>query len=572
MRKTLPIENTAQGYLELLRDRGIKYFFGNGGTDFASLVDGFAKFAEEGKTYPQPITVPHEFPAVSMAHGYYMITGEPQVVMVHVIVGTANASGAIMNAARANIPILFTAGRTPITEAGFLGARDVRIHWAQESFDQGSLVREFVKWDYELRNFAQLETVVDRALAIAMAEPRGPVYLTFPREVLAEPHSEMTIHTTQRQRAYGTLYPDPAQVQEVARLFAQAEYPLIITAGAGRNPQAVEALVAFAESFALPVVEGMSHTHMNFPTNHPLHLGFNPTPFLKEADVVLVIDSDVPWFPGVVTPKETAHLIHLRPDPLYSRYPIRGYPVDIALAADPEVTLRCLTEEMVQYQGKAKRKIAKRLAALKKEHERQRQAWRAQAKTAKGEKPIDMAWLSACINQIKDEETILVNEYDLMSTQVDLTVPGSFFGASPASGLGWGVGAALGAKLAAPEKTVIATVGDGSYLFSVPTSCHFVSQAYRLPILVVIFNNQCWGAVRRATQSVHPQGWAVKTNHFPLSELSPTPAFELICQANGGYGERVEEPTEVLPALQRALTVVREEQRQAVLNVICKHP
>lgn len=572
MRKTLPIENTAQGYLELLRDRGIKYFFGNGGTDFASLVDGFAKFAEEGKTSPQPITVPHEFPAVSMAHGYYMITGEPQVVMVHVIVGTANASGAIMNAARANIPILFTAGRTPITEAGFLGARDVRIHWAQESFDQGSLVREFVKWDYELRNFAQLETVVDRALAIAMAEPRGPVYLTFPREVLAEPHSEITIHTTQRQRAYGTLYPDPAQVQEVARLFAQAEYPLIITAGAGRNPQAVEALVAFAESFALPVVEGMSHTHMNFPTNHPLHLGFNPTPFLKEADVVLVIDSDVPWFPGVVTPKETARLIHLRPDPLYSRYPIRGYPVDIALAADPEVTLRCLTEEMGQYQGKAKRKIAKRLAALKKEHERQRQAWRAQAETAKGEKPIDMAWLSACINQIKDEETILVNEYDLMSTQVDLTVPGSFFGASPASGLGWGVGAALGAKLAAPEKTVIATVGDGSYLFSVPTSCHFVSQAYRLPILVVIFNNQCWGAVRRATQSVHPQGWAVKTNHFPLSELSPTPAFELICQANGGYGERVEEPAEVLPALQRALTVVREEQRQAVLNVICKHP
>ena len=157
MRKTIPIENTAQGYLELLRDRGVKYFFGNGGTDFASLIDAFAKFSEEGKSEPRPITVPHEFVAVSMAHGYYMISGEPQVVMVHVIVGTANASGGIMNAARANVPVIFSAGRTPITEAGFVGSRDVYIHWAQESFDQGSLVREFVKWDFELKRFSQLE-------------------------------------------------------------------------------------------------------------------------------------------------------------------------------------------------------------------------------------------------------------------------------------------------------------------------------------------------------------------------------------------------------------------------------
>jgi acetolactate synthase-1/2/3 large subunit len=183
-----------------------------------------------------------------------------------------------------------------------------------------------------------------------------------------------------------------------------------------------------------------------------------------------------------------------------------------------------------------------------------------------------MIWLSACINQVKDAETILVNDYDLLWTQVDLDIPGSLFGSSPASGLGWGVGAALGAKLAAPEKTVIATVGDGSYLFSAPTACHFVSRAYTLPILVVIFNNQCWNAVRRATQGLHPQGWAVKTNHFPLTELSPSPAYEMICEANGGYGERVENPEEVVPALQRALRVVREERRQAVLNIICKHP
>jgi acetolactate synthase-1/2/3 large subunit len=571
MRKTIPIENAAQGYLELLRDRGVKYFFGNGGTDFASLIDAFVKFSEEGKSEPRPITVPHEFVAVSMAHGYYMISGEPQVVMVHVIVGTANASGGIMNAARANVPIIFSAGRTPITEAGFVGSRDVYIHWAQESFDQGSLVREFVKWDYELKRFSQLESVVDRALAIAMAEPRGPVYLTFPREVLAEEHSEIAITTGGRQRSGGMLHPDPAQIEEVARLFARAEHPLIITAGVGKNPQAVEALVAFAESFAIPVVVGMHNMYMNFPTTHPLHLGFDPASYLKKADVVLVIDSDVPWFPTVIRPKETARVIQLRPDPLYSRYPYRGYPTDIALAADPATALRMLTQEKARHKGGAKEMISQRFEMLRKEHERQRHAWREQAQAVKDDKPIDPIWLSACVNQVKDGETILINEYDLVTSQVDLEMPGSLFASSPASCLGWGVGAALGAKLAAPEKTVIATVGDGSYLFSVPTSCHFVSRAYDLPILVIIFNNQCWNAVRRATKTLHPQGWAVKANRFPLSELSPPPAYEMICEANGGYGERVENPGDMLPALQRALRVVREEGRQALLNVICKH-
>ena len=572
MQKTISIENTAQGYLELLRERGIKYFFGNAGTDFASLVDAFAKFAVEGKQYPRPITVPHEFVAVSMAHGYYMVTGEPQVVMVHVIVGTANASGAIINAARAQVPIIFSAGRTPVTEAGFTGSRNVLIHWAQESFDQASLVREFVKWDYELRNFAQLETVVDRALAIATSEPGGPVYLTLPREVLAESHEELTINTVPRQQSHRVTVPEVAQVKEVAKLIAEATNPLIITSSVGRDPQAVEALVAFAESFAIPVVVGVGKTHMNFPTSHPLHLGFDSTPYLKEADVVLVIETDVPWLPTVVSPKETACVIQLGHEPLYNRYPIRGHAADIALAAQPRATLHLLTEEILPYQEQAAQKIANRFETVRAEHKQQREAWDAEAEAVKEDKPIDAAWLSACINQVLDAETIVVNEYDLVPTQVNLTVPGSFFGPSPAAGLGWGIGAALGAKLAAPEKTVIATVGDGSYLFNVPTSCHFVSQAYNLPILVVVFNNQCWGAVRGAAASVHPEGWAVKTNHFPLSELSPTPSYEMICQANGGYGERVEEPNEVLPAIKRALHAVKEEERQAVLNVICKHP
>src|SRR4029453_3242986 len=186
MLKKVAVESAAEAYLELLAARGVEYFFANAGTDFAPLIEAFSKRQAEGKTLPRPMTVPHEITAIGMAHGYAAVTGRPQVVMVHVIVGTANALGGIINAARAHAPILVTAGRTPITEDKLPGARNRHIHWAQESFDQGAMVREFVKWDYELRLGAQVETVVDRALSIARSEPQGPVYLTLPREVLSE--------------------------------------------------------------------------------------------------------------------------------------------------------------------------------------------------------------------------------------------------------------------------------------------------------------------------------------------------------------------------------------------------
>src|SRR6058998_2827768 len=157
MRKRVAVETTAEAYLELLAARGVDYFFGNAGTDFAPIIEAYTRRRARGQLLPRPVTVPHEVPAVAMAHGYAMVTGRPQAVMVHVIVGTANALAGIINAARVGVPMLFTAGRNPITEAGMPGARNRPIHWAQESFDQAGLAREFVKWDYELRNFLQLE-------------------------------------------------------------------------------------------------------------------------------------------------------------------------------------------------------------------------------------------------------------------------------------------------------------------------------------------------------------------------------------------------------------------------------
>src|SRR5437868_4172488 len=197
-RKELKTDSVAEAYLALLADRGIEYLFANAGTDFAPIVEAYAKAAHSGLAAPKPLLATHENLAFSMAHGYAAASGKVPAVMVHVSVGTANALCGVLNASRANVPILFTAGRSPLTEEGLAGARDTYIHWAQEMFDQAGMLREAVKWDYELRNGAQLETVVDRALTLATSPPEGPVYLSLPREVLAE-------------KLFGFTYESPAR-------------------------------------------------------------------------------------------------------------------------------------------------------------------------------------------------------------------------------------------------------------------------------------------------------------------------------------------------------------------------
>ncbi len=568
--KTVKVETTAQAYLELLRERGIDYFFANAGTDFAPLIDAFARFEDQGKHSPKPIIVPHENAAVAMAHGYYLVTGKPQVVMVHVNVGTSNALNGIINAARDNVPILFTAGRTPLTEEGPPGTRDIYIHWAQEAFDQAGMVREYVKWDYELRNFTQLEAVVDRALEIAMDPPRGPVYLTLPREVLAEPQEAFTMSSPPRRHLGGPLYPAPESIEAAAEILGTAQHPLIITSSVGRAPDAVAHLVHLAESFAIPVVE-CNHRYMCFPMDHPMHVGFNPKPFLDTADAVLVVDSDVPWYPSVKKPPISCRVIHMDIQPSYSRYPIRSFPSDVTIRSDPAVALPMLTQALARYTKLPREHITARFEKTRAIHQQQRARWREKLERARDDSLLDAVWVSHCINEIKDDETIIVNEYDLALAQVEFTTPGTFFGTTAAGGLGWGLGASLGIKLGAPDKLVIAALGDGSYMFGNPTPCHFVSQALGLPTLSVIFNNGVWNEVRSATRRMYPEGWAVKADNFPLTKLEPSPDYEILVTACGGYGERVEKASDVQPALQRALRTLREEGRQVVLNMICKN-
>lgn len=569
MAKTTLLNATvADAYLALLADRGVDYFFANAGTDFAPIVEAMAKAQSLETRIPEPVTCPHENTAMHMAIGYYLVTGKPQAVMVHVNVGTANGMNGFLNAARGNIPVLFTAGRTPTNEEGLAGHRSLDIHWTQEMFDQASMVREAAKWDYELRNGKQTETIVDRALSVAKSEPTGPVYLSLPREVLAEQMDEFTYESPGRQHAPAPPYPNAAAADEAAALLAGAENPLIITNWAGRNPRVWGPLGDLAERYAIPVVQ-YRNRYMSLPTDHPMNLGYELNPLLGQADVILVIDVAVPWLPATDKVREDAKVIHMGADPLHSYVPLRGHPCDIALACGTDVGLTALNEALSAHEGRVKANIDKRRKSLTEMWRKQRDGWAKRLDDVKDNKPLHPVWVTHCINQLKGDDTIVVKESALASTHIDITQPGTLLNAGAASGLGHGLGVALGAKLAARDRLVIGTHGDGSYMFGNPIASHYVGAEQKLPILTVIFNNQRWQAVRRATVGLNPEGYAAQSTHQPITMLDSIDKYEKAVEVADGYGQRVEDPADLMPALERGLKAVEVEQRQAVINVIC---
>lgn len=573
---TIPVSTGAEAFLEQVRALGVvRYLFANTGTDHGPIIEALAKGGGEDPRGIRPIVVPHEMAAVSMAHGYYNVTHKPQMVLVHTLPGTANALGGILNANSSNVPLFLVAGRTPITEGELRGGKSQNIHWRQESRDQGNVVREFVKWDYEVRTNQNLAAVVSRAYKIAMSEPRGPVYITLPREWLCEALESTQLPSGPLEPATKTQA-DQASLEKTAELLIAAESPLIATKYLGRNSEAVGYLVELAELLSIPVVQQLNH--VNFPTDHPLYVGSQTTKYSKDADLLFFIDIDVPWEPPSRSfLRDDVKIIHLERDPLFTAIPGWGFPADLPLTGCSEVTLPALNsiiKAKLAAGAGSKSRLEGRRKRIESEHAAMIRETDASIEAARKQKPINPIWLSKCIGDVMDDKTIVANEAitSKFAEVITLNRPGSLFSTPLAGHLGWGLGAAIGMKLGAPEATVIAAEGDGSYMFGAPTACHFTAQKYGIPFLTVVYNNQAWNATVNAARGLYPDGVAAKTRNFPGTDLSPSPQFELTAQACGAYAERVEEPDEVPRALERALKAVKQERRQALLNVICKNP
>jgi acetolactate synthase-1/2/3 large subunit len=566
MKAPAKASSVAAAYLTLLASRNVDYLFGNAGTDFAPLIEAYAGLGRNDLPVPVPILASHENLAVTMAHGYGMVSRRIPAVMVHVSVGTANLICGAMNAARENVAILLTAGRTPITEEGRLGSRDGYIHWAQEMYDQAAMLREIVKWDYELRSADQLETVVDRALAIAASEPRGPVYLSLPREVLAG-DGPPRMSKTARMRPAPVYAPEPDALKAAAKLLTAAKKPMIVTCNAGRDPSGFAALSEFAQRHAIPVIQHKPR-YLSLPSSHDMNLGYEPGRLVEEADVILALEADVPWMPVQARPREASRIIQAGLDPLHSEIPIRGFASDLTVAGDAALILRALSNQMEGKVSKSALSARQNWAGAHRARmleERQEQLGASQTSS-----PLHPAWVSHCISEAKDRDAIVINEYTLMLDHCSFEKPDCYFGSSAASGLGWGAGAALGAKLAAPDREVIAVLGDGAYLFANPVAFHHAAALHELPVLFVVMNNSMWGAVHRFTNAMYPRGEASRRNDPAFTRLDKLPAFEKVCAAADGYSERVERAGELPAALQRALAIIRNERRHALLNVICQ--
>jgi len=572
--QVVSVSQGADVYVESLNANDVKYLFINSGTDTFPIQESLAKYMSQGRHVPQVILCLDEAVAMSAAHGYFMVSRKPQVLLVHVDAGTMQVGGALHNAQRGRAGMVFCAGRAPYTFAGELpGGKSLNIHWLQEQLDQGSAVRMFTKWDYEIRRPETIQQVMQRAFQIAASEPAGPVYVSLPREVLMAPVETARMPAPGRHAPVILPYPKPEALVAAAYILAHAKRPMIITSQAGRHPQTVPHLVELAEVLGAPVVS--DRVTMSFPTSHSLFAGHSAPEYLQEADALLLVDSDVPWIPALQKPRADAQIICIDQDPLKASMPLHFFPADLLIQASSVEAVPGLSFEIRRRMGVGEVKAAAERGAAIEDASRRRQAELDRAALAVSNKtPIEPEWLAYSIGQLIGVDDIVLDETvtnsDLVSRYVRRSRPQTMF-ASGGSSLGWALGAAIGGKLAAPDRRVVALVGDGAFVYGCPTAAYWATDKYHLPFLTVIFNNQTHFATKRAMLSAYPQSVSQQTNNFVGLEIFPSPEYALTAQACRAYGEKVEDPSQLQPALRRGLERVDAGQA-AVIDVRLRRP
>jgi acetolactate synthase I/II/III large subunit len=564
---------TSHALLEAMREAGVRYLFANLGSDHTGIVETYAQARRDGcaDALPELVICPHEFVALSAAQGYTQVSGEAQAVLVHVECGTQNLGGAVHNAARGRVPVLILAGLSPLTQEGELpGSRNEFIHWLQDTADQAGIVRGYVKYAHEVRSGRNAKQLVHRALQIARSEPPGPAYLVAAREVMEE-----TIPAQPDQRQWWSpvapMALAPQVADEIAAALTEASAPLVVTSYLGRDTSAVAALTELCELAAVGVIESVP-MRMNFPADHPLHLGYQwnttgQSPVLAGADVVLVAGCDVPWIPTTNRPAPGARIYVVDADPIKEQMPLWHVPAARYARADLATALRQVSARVRERGGLAEGEVARRAERLAAVHRAQRAEWAARERLP-GDGTITPEYLVACVRDAIGPDTLVLTEaitnYQVVCEHLQPSRPGSLLG-SGGSSLGWSGGAAVGAKLASPASTVVSLVGDGSYLFGLPASAQWMARRYGAPSLTVIFDNQGWAAPQLSALSVHPSGAAAEMG--PGSGFRPEADLPGVAAAAGGaYAVTVSQAVKLPVALTLALNQVHRG-RSAVISV-----
>jgi acetolactate synthase I/II/III large subunit len=555
------IRSTANFFLEGLVEVGIEYLFCNFGTDHAPIIEELAGRRKRGEPVPKTIRCAHENTAAHMAAGYAAVTGRGQGVLVHVDVGTANTANAMHNLFRSRIPVLLMAGKAPFTTSKELtGSRDTYVHFIQEPFDQGSLVRPYMKWEWTLPSGIVVKEALRRAHSIMHSEPQGPVYLMMPRETLTQEWSTADIRPYAAEQ-FGPAVPSVADAEHIAKLAQQllsAQSPILITAYGGRNPNTSREINALAEFAGIAVYEACLVN--NISHDSPCFMGYNPDLEVSAADVGLLVDVDVPWFPRDTEANARAYWAHIDIDVLKTASPMWTFPSNVRLQGDSARILAQVLEQLRRITTQKFREgVAARLEKFK-ALRTERILHAAKLAADKGmQNAINPHYLFAELGKLAVPTDLIFDEAisnaGPLALQVPRPVPGTMMRAAGA-GLGASGGMALGAKLAARDRMMVQVVGDGSFYFNNPSSVYAASQQYRLPILSIVLDNSGWGAVKDATLKVYADGEAKDTGEYE-AVLCPDVAFGKIAEAFGAYAEKLSDPNDVPAALKRCFDQVR---------------
>ena len=556
---------SGEAFIDLLNAHGVDKVFLNPGFEFIDVLSSVASACVDGRKSPRLVLCLDESVTAAAAYGNYMVTGKPQVVMVHSELGSLQLGGNLINLQWGRIPVLILAAHQ--------GANTPRLLWNGAPFDQGSIVRNSVKYDRCLNGDEDMHEVFTEAFRIACTEPTGPVYLSFPMQYLyreiEKPESLPVAAETEPLPAA-----DMDMLDKMADILLEAKNPMLVSGNAGRYPQNVAALTSLAETLSASVLTGYSW--MNFPSNHPLCLGIEQIggsvrmdAGYDEADVILAIDYAMPYVGSAPPPMEDARILHIDIDPLTQGRLLWGRGADIFMKADAREAIPALERLLKNKitEGK-KAELDERFSQIAARNEDTRRGWYSTALEQADRVPISADYLCHCINQLIDEDAIVVNHtlsHSASATgQIVRTKPGTWFGC-PSGAIGWATGAALGAASASPGKVVVAIMSDGGFVWGCPTSTFWTAANYGFPFLAVICNNKGYGAIRSVQWEM--LGEVPSDERFIAeSAVEFSPDYALIAQGAGAFGRTVTKPEDVLPALKEALDAVRGG-KPAVLDV-----
>ncbi len=557
------VHDGGEAILEALRSLNVDYVISSPGSEWPSLWEALARQKKSGTPGPTYLDCGHETLAVAMATGYTRVTGRMQAVLLHAGAGLLQGSMAIYGARTMGVPMLVMSGES----VGYgEGDFDPGPQWYRNLSVVGGpqrLVDPLVKTALQSTSVETLYHSVLRAGELAQRAPRAPTYVCVSMESMIEEWSKPEMMSAAAPAP--AVRPTNADIASVAEKLAQSRSPFILIGSAGSDRETFDALTELAELLAIPVLDAPGADVANFAKSHDLYLGLDATPYLKEMDFALLVDNEAPWYPPSHFPK-TARIVAIGSSPLKDTLVYQVTGAEQYLEGDTAIILRLLVEA-VRAQKLDAAAIATRHSRWKAEHDRLQQRLEAAERKAAAEASITVPLVAQLLRQaIPDavyvDETIV--HAKLVREHMTWDEPFGFYRAP--NGLGQGLGYALGIKLAMPQRTVVVTMGDGTFLYNPVIPALAFAEEHKLPMLILIFNNAKYAAMQYYHDKFYPTGTAITTKDYYGVDLKGV-KYEQAASMVDGYSARVETPAELKTALDQALKFLAAG-KSAIINMI----